>query len=119
MAREKAGSDYGILKKLWKIIKRSVYGEVVRARRILLRLGFTDKRSSLLKLRWFRVNPWKRLGICYLHESLWGNWKRHVLYLGAKYGESFRDKVNKSLSRIKWYPTQKKKAEQNIYYKIR
>jgi len=115
MAKLRQGKDYQLYEKLWSTIDNRTYGQVGRARKLLLRLGLKSKKSSLWELRWFRRNPWKRLGICYLHESLWGNWKRHLVYLGAKYGDEFRLKVNKRATHMeRWYPTMKKNIT-NIY----
>jgi len=71
-----------------------------------LRLG-----SDLEILQWFARNPFARLGICYLHESLWGNFKRHVVYLRVKYGQKFQDQVHQRLRNIQWYPTLRKKLK--------
>ena len=74
-----------------------------KATKTLIRLGYTEKKSSLFNLRWYSLHLFHRAGICYLHESLWGNWKRHLIYLGIKYGDLFCLSVHTRLKNLKNY----------------
>ena len=111
MPRKRKGKDIKLLQELLSRIKNRSLKEGDICKALLIRLGYKQQLSSLWDLLWFSQDPWKRLGICYLHESLWGNFKRHLIFLAVKYGKEFTKNVHGRLKQVNWYPSLKKRVK--------
>lgn len=98
--KERKSSDGGLVETL---LNRSFeYGDIGQAKAYLTRLGYKEL-SCLWELKWFKVNYFQRFGMCYLHTCLWGNWLRHTIYLGVKYGDKLWKEVDGRLKKLPKY----------------
>src|SRR5690606_17414236 len=90
--------------KSYEVLKKTVTPEVVAAYKAdkskkpkdLKSIGLLPRISPLWDLRLlFSLDFFLRFGICTLHLELEGTLVYHCKYLAAKYGEEFRNDINR------------------------
>jgi hypothetical protein len=59
--------------------------------------------SALFELRWIQQDLFERVGICYLHQSIEGNFVRHTKYILAKF--KIWEEINELVGKGPRYPT--------------
>lgn len=71
-------------------------------RKELAKLGLIG-RSCLWDLLWVQQDIFDRLGCCYLHLCLLGNWEKHTTFIAAYF--DLTDKINTMVRALPRYPT--------------